>query len=273
MNPVLFQLGPLRIYSYGTMLGLGLATGIWLTWRGAARRGISPDFAADLSLYTLVAAIVGARAAYILLNLPAYLSGGFSIFAVNHGGLSFYGGLAGGLLVGIWYTRRRGISVWTMGDIIAPALALGEAITRIGCDIYGRPAALPWGVLYNGVTVHPVQLYSFFANYLIFVGLTYLGRKPHFSGELFLTYFVFHSVGRFVVEFFREGNTVVGPLKSGHLASLVVFLVAAGLLWWRGKRSPVRTSISGMSKMMAPIEILGMVLPVVFFTGLYYILR
>ena len=149
MHSTLFTIFGLPIRSYGLMMVVGFALGIWRAVRVSKKRyGIEPERVYDLALVLLVGGILGARVVYILLN-PATESWG-SFFAVWQGGLSFHGGLACAMLFGLVYTRIAKLPYWTCGDLVAPSLAIGYAFTRIGCFLngccYGRPTDLPWGV-------------------------------------------------------------------------------------------------------------------------------
>jgi phosphatidylglycerol---prolipoprotein diacylglyceryl transferase len=184
MRSTLFTIFGLPIRSYGLMMVVGFALGIWRAVRVSKRRyGIEPDRVYDIALVSLLGGVIGARVVYILLNPGTESWRGF--FAVWQGGLSFHGGLACAMILGYIYTRRAKLSFWNVADMVAPSLAIGYAFTRIGCFLngccYGCPTSLPWGVRFpeNGVLTppsHPTQLYATVANLLIFWLLTRLER-------------------------------------------------------------------------------------------------
>lgn len=230
------RLGPFHIYSYGFMLMLGFAVGIAWGCREARRRGLSPDLVLDYGLWALLSAIGGARAVFVLLNLPDYAQAPLTI-VTGRGGLSFHGGLAGALLALYFFCRKRGVRFTEMTDLLAPALPLGFAFARIGCFLngccYGVPTHLPWACQFvnsdlpGGHTPpsHPVQLYSSVLNLGLFALLAWAGRRPRFRGELTLWYLGLYSILRFGLEFLRRGVTgkifVLG-LTEAQVASLVI---------------------------------------------------
>lgn len=247
MEPIAFKLGPLTVHWYGVLIVCGFVAGLWLASRRCLRDGLSPDAVADIGVWILVGAIVGARVFHVV----AYWDSEFAakpwweVFAIWHGGLVFYGGLIGASIATVLYTRQRNLPLWRFADALAPSIALGQFFGRIGCFLqgccYGQPTSLPGGVRFpEGTTpyagpVHPTQLYEAALSLGLFGLLAWQYRRKRFAGETFAWYLIGYAVLRFGVEFLRGdyerryfGWATPGQLTSG-------FVLAAGLaLWWRG---------------------------------------
>jgi len=176
MHSILFRIGPFPIYSYGFMLMLAFLAATAVAARLGRQRGIQPESIFDLTAFILVSAIIGARALYVALGWSYFQEHPDRIWRLWEGGLSFHGGLVGGLLAGIVYCRRRGLSFLRMGDVVAPGVALGYSIGRIGCFLngccYGGPTNLPWACRFHDPPItgpltppsHPTQIYASIVN-------------------------------------------------------------------------------------------------------------
>ncbi len=243
MFPTLLHIGPITIHTYGVFVALGFLAGFQYLVRRAVREGIPEKPIVDLVLYALIAGLAGARLMYVLLNLPYYLSAPREIFAIWSGGLVYYGGfIAAALVVILLPARRRKLTLWPLADLLAPALALGHALGRIGCFFagccYGAPSSAPWAVVFSNpesfapchVPLHPVQLYEAAGNLVLFAGLDRLSRRAHPSGAVFASYLVFYGILRFAVELFRgdERGQLIFSLSTGQSFSLAA--IAAGIL-------------------------------------------
>jgi phosphatidylglycerol:prolipoprotein diacylglycerol transferase len=245
MFPVLLRFGNIAIYSYGVMLALAFAIGVFGLSSEARKVGLNEDKMLEMAIWIMVAALVGSRVLYILIELPVYLADPLSVFAVRSGGLSFHGGLAGGILAGLIYARRHKLSQGVVADLVAPYLALGYAIVRIGCLLngccFGRPTGVPWALpaaYFDSTPRHPTQLYAFLAALLIFFFLLYRRHKIRFNGQLFLEFIVLYSIYRFFIEFYRDATLLVGFLTLGQVASIIAAVGAyvAIRVWPFGRR-------------------------------------
>ena len=224
------SIGPLHLTFYGLTFVAGLlAAFIWIV-KAAVRRGISSDFTYDMALWVIGGGIIGARAVHVLLEWPTYAANPGWILQLQRGGLAWHGGLIGGA-IGLWVaTRRHGVAFLRAADLIAPALALGQAIGRVGCDIFGKSSTLPWAVFVDGQRVHPQQVYELLVDWVIFVFLSRRSaNRPAPAGSQLFLYLLLASFGRFWIEFFRN-STMVGFFSDGQWASIVGMLLgAAGL--------------------------------------------
>jgi len=234
---------PILVRSYGFMLMLGFAAGTLVTLREAKRRGVEAEVFLDFAIWALGSSIVAARLVFVMLNAADYEDEPNKIFQLWGGGLSFHGGLAGGIVALIVFCRRRKLSFLTMGDIIAPALPLGYAFARVGCFLngccYGTPTKAPWAVVFPDEHIigaktlpsHPTQIYSLLLSLVIFGILWGVRTRTKFSGQLICLYLILYSVERFIVEFFRKDVTAAPfmrtPLTQAQVASiaLIVFCV------------------------------------------------
>jgi phosphatidylglycerol:prolipoprotein diacylglycerol transferase len=256
MHPILFRIGPLTIHTYGLMLAIAFLTGISLAVRQAKLEGEDPQKVFDLCFYLVVAAIIGSRLLFVVLNYRFYLDNPLQIFMLWKGGLVFYGGLLGALMVGTWYIRRHQLPLWKITDILAPSIAAGQAIGRLGCFsagcCYGRQTDLPWAVTFTdpnclaplGVQRHPTQLYSSAAALVIFLLLLLIYRFHRFRGQVFWSYVVLYSVGRFILEYFRGDERgfvrLLGHvLSTSQLISALALIIGITMLIILRKRTPI----------------------------------
>ena len=221
----------IRVNSYGAMLMLGFLAGTYTATRLGRRRSIIAERFIDLGLIALIGALIGARGMYLL--LPGNGGQGFLDFqsAITRGlgGLSFYGGLLGGAITGSAYIFFTRLSYWRAVDSVAPGIAIGYAITRIGCFLngccYGKeaPAGLSWPWALNflhspdGPIFHryPTQIFASLMGFAMFGLLLYFSRKQSLgrAGRLFMLFLMFESVERFVMEIFRQPD----PNMSGFI--------------------------------------------------------
>jgi len=241
MHPTLIQIGPLPLHAYGVMLAISFFLGILLAARRAPRRGIQPDLVFDTSLVIVFAAILGARAMYVLFHREE-MHGILDVVALWSGGLTMYGGVLAAMGASWLYLRRRRVPFLTMADVMAPSIALGLAVTRIGCFLngccYGRPTESVLGVhfppdayvtrLYGEAALHPAQLYSSFTGFLILAVLLLYDRGARPQGRVFGVFLLLDAVGRFVLDFFRsyEANVyVLRGLTVNQLICIGLFLI------------------------------------------------
>jgi phosphatidylglycerol---prolipoprotein diacylglyceryl transferase len=240
MRPTLFQLGPIPLRSYGVMMMIGFLVGLYRAVRVARKRGIDTSFVADACLYSLLAGIIGARLVFILLNWSEFHGHLGEALSIWQGGLSFHGGVI--LAIGVVYlfVRAKRLEFMEIADLLAPSLSIAYAFTRIGCFLngccYGVPTNLPWGVKFPDLPgpVHPTQLYSSAAGFLIYLALTRVEKWKKPKGFVFTAYVALYCVYRFLIEILRKGATAevaAWGLTQAQIASVVIFVVAAVALW------------------------------------------
>lgn len=225
----LFKIGHFSIYLFGVTIALGMLLGVFIMLKEAKRKELDTDAIMDLTLYTIIAAMIGARLFYILVfDLPFYLENPLKIFAFRDGGLSIQGGLIFGIAFAIFYTRKKKIHFWKAADVFAPGIILGQAIGRIGCDVFGVPMKgnYPWGVMINGQLLHPTQMYEAILNFMLFIYLWKKRDKVQYDGQIFIHYIIGFSIIRGIVEFFRVNPIVFGNFTVAHVTSLVILVIA-----------------------------------------------
>lgn len=244
IDPVAFGVGGFAVRWYGLIAVVAAATAFVLVRRASRRAGLPDSLVWDGALWVGVAAVIGGRALYLVQNeLPELAVHPLHAFAIWHGGLSFYGGLAAGL-VALWlFARRNGLGFGSLGDLVAPGAAAGQAVGHLGCfvggDSYGLPAAVPWAVTYAnpaamaplGVPLHPAQLYEA-AALAVLAGALIALRRPLGQvgpGALAAAYLVGLATIRFVLFFYRDDVVVVGGLKVAQIIGIGIAVV--GLVW------------------------------------------
>ncbi len=259
MIPVLIQLGPFTIYSFGAMMALGFLVSGYVVSLGMADKGLDPEDAWSLVLWAAVGGIIGARLLAILADWQTFLVHPWSTL-LSGSGFVWYGGLIGGFLSATIFIFRRSLRWLVLVDCIAPALAIGQAIGRIGCQVagdgdWGRPTTLPWGVQYpraiigwnawlreNGLPsdtyVHPAPVYETLAYSAVFCLLWALRKRSLPPGSLFWLYLVTSSTARFAIESVRVEPVLAAGLTQAQWIAIALF--AAGfvaLLWQPGKEA------------------------------------
>src|SRR5574338_1554509 len=244
MYPDLVRIGSFTITSFGAMVALGALVGLWVFSR-ELRAARLPSAALDAALAGIVGGLVGAKLLYVAEHLGEEPMAAL-LFA--RGGLSWYGGLAGGLASGMAVMMWHNLPVVAVLAAATPALAIGHAIGRIGCflvgDDYGRPSHLPWAVAFpeglppTTILVHPTQLYEA-AALVPLAWLLFRWRRGGRADTFVLgAYLALAGTIRFAIEFLRIDVRVLGPLSVAHIASLGAIGIGLALL----ARSYRRTS-------------------------------
>lgn len=270
----LFSIGHLSIYLFGVTVAVGMLVGIMLAGREAKRLKLPEDAVYDVILYSVLGGIVGARLVYILVYDPSYyFANPLEIFRINTGGLSIHGGIMGGFLLGIWRVRNYKLDLWQMADLLAPALILGQAIGRIGCDVFGLTMTKPysWGVEFNGALVHPAQVYEFTLDYILFAWLWLRRNSVSYRGQVFVHYLIGFSVIRSIVELFRSNPEVFGFLSVSHLLSIAGIIAGLMLQQYLKKRYPLEAGNEQSSS--AATTILVAVSLIAASTAVYYFVQ
>ena len=256
--PLPFLNTSFHIYFYGILIMLGVIAAAFLGQAEARRRGINPDYIWDALFWVVLAGIVGARLWHVFTPPPSmvaqgittkwYLTHPLDMLNIRNGGLGIPGAIIGGALAMWVYCRNKKISFLTLTDTVMPGVALAQAIGRWGNffnqELYGKPTNLPWKLYIdpahrvqgyqNYDYFHPLFLYESLWNVLNMAVLLWMSRrfekwlKP---GDLFYTYMIMYSVGRFSLEFLRLDSAQVGGINFNQTFVLVVALVAGVFLF------------------------------------------
>lgn len=256
MHPILFEARGVTIYAYGVILAAAYLIGLQFTLVRARARGLDAQRVMDLGIWVIVSALVGAKLLLALQYPRQYLMSGAGLLELLRVGGVFYGGLIAAIFAAIWSLWRYGLPLWTTGDAIAPAIALGHAVGRLGCLMagccFGRATTVPWAITFHdraaetvvgtpiGVPLHPTQLYEAGAELLILgVLLVFERRGRPFPGRTFWSYILLYGVSRFVIEFYRGDSRGVlfGTLSTSQSLSVILVPVAMVMLYLLGRRT------------------------------------
>jgi phosphatidylglycerol:prolipoprotein diacylglycerol transferase len=236
MHPVLFHIRDFEISSFGVMVALGALIGLWIFYRELEARSL-PATALDAAMAGLFAGLIGAKLLFVaehagqepVLNL-----------LLDRAGLSWFGGFAGGVGVGMLTLVRQKLPVLRVLGASTPALAIGQMFGRFGCflvgDDYGRPTSLPWGLAFPEgspptlLKVHPTQLYEAAFLALLTALLVHWSRRGLPDRLLLARYLILAGAARFMIEFIRLNPRVALGMSVAQLASLG--LLGTGLLLW-----------------------------------------
>jgi len=237
LNPILLQLGPIRLSWYGLMYVIGFLASYLLVRYQIKRKdfGITKPEVENLYFYLILALMIGARVGYVLFyDLKAYLDKPLEIIAVWHGGMSFHGGLIGLLLVAVLFCRKNNKSFWKIADLFIVTAPIGLGLGRIGNfingELYGRAAQVPWAMIFpkgGPVLRHPSQLYeSALEGGVLFFTLWFMKDKNLPKGALLSIFLFLYGGFRFFLEFFREPDVqlgfILGPFTMGQVLSALM---------------------------------------------------
>jgi phosphatidylglycerol:prolipoprotein diacylglycerol transferase len=245
LDPVALRVGSFAVRWYGLAYVAGFVVGAFVL-RAVARRWkvpLSTDDVLDIVLWCVVALVVGARIGYVVFyGVGEYWADPLKIFALEEGGMSFHGGLAGLLLTGAVLAKRKGVPFLRLADLGAVAAPLGVFFGRlanfVNGELWGRPTDVPWAFIPSpgDVPRHPSQLYeAVLEGLVIFVVLFWLSRRKRPDGFYIGMLMVLYGVFRTFVEFFREPDEqlgfVLGPLTMGQLLTIPMIGIGGWLVW------------------------------------------
>lgn len=255
MHPKLFEFGNFFLPTYGLMVALGFLAGMLVTKTLAARRGLDSEFVVGAALYTALVGLAGAKLALILQDFSYYARNPEQLISMNmlqSAGI-FYGGVVAGLAFFVWYLRQHKMPIAAAADCLAPGLAVGHALGRLGCFFggccFGEACDRAWAVTYTnaavrdfsnvplGVPLHPTQIYEAATELAVFAILWFAFGKLTQPGKILGLFLVLSSTGRFAVEFFRAHDAAFPfgwILSTAQWTALL--LIALGL--WLLTRQP-----------------------------------
>lgn len=257
ISRVAVSIGSLEIYWYGVIIAVGFGLGLWVYLSHNRSCGIHPDEGLDIILWSMLGAIVGARAYYVAFQWDHYKDNLKEIFNLRGGGLAIYGGIIGALIVAFIVCRSKKLPMLPVADAAFPGVMLGQAIGRWGnffnMEAFGTNTTLPWGMtsdtisnylsrhqaalLAQGVVVdpampvHPTFLYESLWNLIgVAVLLLWLFPRRSYDGQITLGYTAWYGLGRFFVEGLRTDSLMWGSVRVSQALGGVLFVVAAGLM-------------------------------------------
>ena len=259
MHPVILELGPVKIYSFGLMMGISFIIANILLTKEFKRKKIDPDLASNITLIALIAGVAGSKILYLLENFKEFLANPFGM-AFSPGGLTFYGGFILATASIYFYAKKKGIKFIQIADAVAPALLLAYGIARIGCHLagdgdYGYPTNLPWATDYskgtyppsvafrdfpeivskygvNGVVpdttlCHPAPIYETIICVAFFFVLWKNRERWKTNGQMFFMYLILAGIERFSVEFLRLNPRLLFGLSEAQIIAAVIVLAGA----------------------------------------------
>ncbi|TJX13327.1 prolipoprotein diacylglyceryl transferase [Tissierella creatinini] len=244
MDPVAFSILGLEVRWYGILIALAVVIGTMLALREAKRRGLNENTLIDFLLFAIPGAIIGARAYYVIFSWDYYKNNPGEILNIRGGGLAIHGAVIAGIIIALIFCRIKKLSFWTIGDIIAPSLILGQAIGRWGNyanqEAHGGPTNLPWGIMIDGVKVHPTFFYESIWNFVVLLFLMWYRKRAKVEGEVFLLYIILYSLARGLIEGLRTDSLMWGSFRVAQIISLTSIIVGLLLLWnIRSKNRPI----------------------------------
>ena len=229
MNRVAFTVFGIDIMWYGVLMALAMILCVLIALKEGKRVNISEDDLLNLAIIAIPSGLLGARLYYVTFNWSWYSKHLSEILNFRGGGMAIHGALIGGILAGIVYTNIKKINFFKMADTVMIGIPLGQAIGRwgnyINGEAHGGPTNLPWGILVDGVKVHPTFLYESIWDLGIFIFLWFFRKKKKYEGQLAITYLILYSIGRFFIEGLRTDSLMIGPLRMAQVISLVTIIV------------------------------------------------
>jgi phosphatidylglycerol:prolipoprotein diacylglycerol transferase len=253
MHPILVQLGPIPIHTYGFLIAIGFLLSIYVIKQLTILEKLNVEKLLDMTFWSLLVGFAGARVLFIITRFNDFLLAPLDMFKVWQGGLVFLGGPIAVIPFVVWYVRKHKLPMWKVMDISAPGLVIAHAVGRFGClaagCCYGKPTGSSYGVrLYSdlvdrqlqGIPLHPTQLYESFALFCLFGGLLYIFKRRAFDGQVALSYLLAYPIIRSIIEHFRgdliRGFVIDDVLSTSQFISILIFLAAAITLVLRLKQ-------------------------------------
>lgn len=260
-----------QIAFYGIIIGIGMLAGLWIAQSDAKRRGQDPELYLDFALYAIICSIIGARLYYVIFEWDYYKNNLLQIFNLRAGGLAIYGGVIAGTITMIVYTRMKKVSFFSMADTGVLGLVTGQIIGRWGnffnCEAFGgytdsllamrirralvndnmlNADVLNHRIVENGVEyiqVHPTFFYESCWNLCLLLFMLWFRRYKKYDGQMLWIYLLGYGIGRFWIESLRTDQLILfgTGLPVSQALSLVLILVAAGNLIWRGYQHRQKT--------------------------------
>ncbi len=234
----ILTIGGVTVHGYGLAIGIGFVCAIFLAQGRAKKRGLDEDRLFTMALLVMIFGFVGAKLLYCIVELQSVLDN--PMILLTGGGFVIYGGIIGGSAAILIYCRIRKLSFLTYLDLLVPSVALAQGFGRIGCFLagccYGRETDSAFSIVFqnslyapNGIKLFPTQLMSSAGDFLIALILLLYAKNDRKKGKTGGLYLILYSVGRFLIEFFRNDERgAVGPLSTAQFVS--IFILLLGLL-------------------------------------------
>lgn len=253
IDPIAISFGEnFKIAWYGIIIGVGIVLAMYLASKEGERKGMHPDFILDMSFWAVPIAIIGARIYYVIFEWRYYVQHPGQIIQIWNGGIAIYGALIAGALTVYYYTKKRHVSFMLTLDVLAPGVLIAQSIGRwgnfINQEAHGSEVTrafleklfLPDFIInqmnIQGTYYHPTFLYESLWSLIGFLVILYIRRRPKIlrEGEVFFTYVMWYSFGRFFIEGMRTDSLyLLGVIRVSQLLSLFLFFGTAALWAYR----------------------------------------
>jgi phosphatidylglycerol:prolipoprotein diacylglycerol transferase len=258
MIPVLFEIGPIKVYSFGLMLGIGFLLGSYILALELKRKKLNPDLGSTITVLAVIFGIAGAKLLFLIEEWKNFLRNPAGE-AFSPGGLTWYGGFIVGMTAISLYVKRKKVPFLRIWDCLAMGLIIAYGVARLGCHFsgdgdYGYPTSLPWGTNYEKGTYppsrafaifpeitshypgnvvpdntpcHPTPVYETILGLIGFALLWQIRKRPWPDGKLFMLYLMISTTFRFGVEFLRLNPRLAFGLSEAQLIAIPLFLFGA----------------------------------------------
>ncbi|MBC1693863.1 prolipoprotein diacylglyceryl transferase [Listeria welshimeri] len=249
LDPVAIQMGSLSVKWYGVIIASAVVIALLLALSEANKRKMDKEIIVDLLIWAIPISIISARIYYVIFEWDFYKNNLGEIIKIWHGGIAIYGALIGAVLTAIIFSRVKKISFWQLADVVAPSLIIAQAIGRWGNfmnqEAHGAETTrafleglhLPDFIInqmfIDGIYYQPTFLYESLWNVLGFILLLIIRRTKIRSGELFLSYVIWYSFGRFFIEGMRTDSLIWGDFRVSQVLSLLLIVLSIGLIIYR----------------------------------------
>ncbi|MGL5757102.1 MAG: prolipoprotein diacylglyceryl transferase [Paraclostridium sp.] len=224
MDRIAFTIFGIDVMWYGILMATGMILGTLIALKEARRVGIKEDDILDLAIIAIPVGLICARLYYVLFNWEYYFSNPSQILNFRGGGMAIHGALIGGVIAGYIFARYRKINFFKLADTVIIGMPLAQSIGRwgnfINQEAHGGPTNLPWGIIVDGVKVHPTFLYESIWDFGIFIFLWIFRKKKSYEGQVIVLYAILYSLGRFFIEGLRTDSLMIGPLRMAQVISL-----------------------------------------------------
>ena len=242
MNPILLEIGNIKIYWYSIMILLGVLIGSYIVLKESKRFNISKTKISDMLFYTIIFGIIGARLYYVIFNSDYYINNPIDIIKVWEGGLAIHGGIIAGILYLIHYTKKNNLNTLLITDICVPGLLIGQAIGRWGnffnMEAHGPQTTLEYlqnlhipkfiidGMNIDGIYYIPTFFYE---SLICIIGLiiVLIIRRTRLvkTGQITGFYLIWYGIGRFLIEQLRTDSLMLSTLKQAQIISIIMIVL------------------------------------------------
>ena len=251
MREVIVRIGSFTVYGYGLMIAIGIVLAFWVAMYREKKDQIGNDQVFSLGMWCLVGGWASAKLLFLITELPSLIADPKQFLETLSNGFVVYGGLIGGILTGWLFCRIKKLSFLKYFDLVMPSIALAQAFGRIGCFLagccYGKETAGAFHVIFpadcrfapGGVPLIPTQLLSSAGDFLNFFVLLFCAKKTKADGQVGGFYLIFYSIGRFIIEFFRDDpRGAVGVLSTSQFIAVFMLIAGIAIVAYCGKKYP-----------------------------------